>query len=397
MPATSAFDQLQAALTAKGPDAALEQAAALLRGQKKHHELFEVLKMQLRRRLGLPVLAGEVTDGLTEEQRRQLEEGLIEACRAVGTALVHEGKIREGWMYLRPVGDRAEAAALFRSVEATDENYEDLIDVCLHEGVDIGRGYGLVLERFGTCNAITTFDSSLARRPRGEQAPAAKLLLKNVHDDLVASVRADIARQEGKQPRESTLADLVHDRDWLFQENSYHLDTTHLASTVRIARALFDEDSLRMALDLTEYGRRLSSQFQYPGDEPFAEMYPANALYFQALLGERVQEAIDYFKTKADMLDPQHHGYAAIETYVDLLARIGRHREALAAATQFGLGSIQPLGNAPPLVELAARADDYASLIEHCRAKDDVLGFTAALIQSADARQSRDGRNTDLH
>jgi hypothetical protein len=381
--ASSHFDQLQSTLASGGPEAALMQAADILRGQKKFHELFEVLKIQLRRRLGLPLLAREGTDGLSDEQRLKLEDGLIGACREVGAALLGEGQIREGWMYLRPVGDKAEVAKLLAQVRETDENYEDLIDVCLHEGIDIGRGYGLVLERFGTCNAITTYDSSLARRPRSEQAPAARLLLARVHEDLVASVKADIARQEGQQPREQTLRDLVQDRDWLFQDNSYHLDTTHLAATVRIARTLTEADDLRLALDLTEYGRRLSQQFQYQGDEPFAEMYPANALYFQALLGEKTDEAVAYFKNKAEMLDPQYHGYATIETYIDLLTRLGRHAEALAAAMKHGLGSIQPLGNAPALVELAGRSGDYAALLSHCREKEDLLGFAAALVSSA--------------
>src|SRR5206468_12946753 len=87
-------------------------------------------------------------ESLTEQQRTKREDGLIAACREVGAALLAEGKIREGWMYLRPVGDKAEAANLLGSIEPTDENYEDLIEVCLHEGIDIGRGYGLVIERF---------------------------------------------------------------------------------------------------------------------------------------------------------------------------------------------------------------------------------------------------------
>src|SRR5438067_2128323 len=197
---SSPFDHLQSTLASRGPDAALDEAAAVLRHQKKFHELFEVLKIRLRRQLGLPLLAGEATDGLTDQQRTKLEDGLIGACREIGAALVAEGKIREGWMYLRPVGDKAQAAKLLAEIEATDDNHEDLIEICLHEGIDIGRGYGLVLERFGTCNAITTFDSSLARRPRAEQIPAARLLLRRIHDDLVASVKADIARQEGQPP-----------------------------------------------------------------------------------------------------------------------------------------------------------------------------------------------------
>lgn len=377
----SSFGKLKR-IAANGPDATLEEAANLLRSEKRFHELFEVLKMRLRQSLGLPIVALEPVEGLSEQQRTKLEDGLIGACREVGAALLAEGQVREGWMYLRPVGDKAEAAKLLAAIETTDENFEDLIDVCLQEGIDIGRGYGLVLERFGACNAITTFDSSLARRVRNEQAPAAKLLLRRLHEDLVASVKADIARQEGNQPGEKLLRDLVHDRDWLFQDNSYHLDTTHLAATVRIARALSDADDLRLALDITEYGRRLSQQFQDAGDEPFADMYPSHALYFQALLGQNIEEAVAYFKTKAEMLDPQQHGYAAIETYVDLLTRLGRNNEAFESATKFGLGSIQPLGNALPLVELAQRAGQVEALLSYCREKGDLLGFAAGLAQA---------------
>src|SRR5687767_7454167 len=171
----SHFDQLQAALEKGGAEAALQQTANLLRERKKYHELFEVLKMQLRLKLGLQLLGTEPTEKLTEKQRAELEEGLVAACREVGSALLRDGQIREGWMYLRPVGEKAEMAELLRDVETTEENYEELIEICLHEGVDIGRGYGLVLERFGTCNAITQFDSAVVRRPRAEQAPAATL------------------------------------------------------------------------------------------------------------------------------------------------------------------------------------------------------------------------------
>ena len=47
--------------------------------------------MKLRLKLGLPLLAGDATDGLSEEQRTRLEEGLIGACREVGAALLKEG------------------------------------------------------------------------------------------------------------------------------------------------------------------------------------------------------------------------------------------------------------------------------------------------------------------
>jgi hypothetical protein len=369
---TDEVTHLEAALAQGGPDAALAALAELYRQRKQYHELFEVRKMQLRRELGLPLVASDATEGLTSAQRNRLEEGLLEACREVGAGLLAEGNIREGWMYLRPVGDRAEAARLLARIAATEENYEDLIDVCLHEGVDIGRGYGLVLEHFGTCNAITTFDSLLARRPRHEQAPAARLLVRQVHQDLVASVRADIARQEGAPPRETKLADLVLDRDWLFQDNAYHLDTTHLAATVRIARAV-------------DAPQELAAQFQYPGEEPFVDIYPSHALYFSALLGQQVEQALAYFGDKARQLDPQQHGYAAVEVYLDLLSRLGRFAEALHAGIAFGLGTIQGLGQAPPLVELARQSGQFAPLLDYCRQRGDLLGYAATAIAASQA------------
>ncbi len=75
-------------------------------------------------------------------------------------------------------------------------------------------------------------------RPRADQQAAAALLLRHLHAELLANVRADIVRQSGSEPAETTLAALVADRDWLFADNNYHIDTTHLAATIRFARLL---------------------------------------------------------------------------------------------------------------------------------------------------------------
>lgn len=290
------FDLLQQTLQQDGVAAALDQLAAHLRGNKKFHELFEALKMKVRHGLGLPLTYSDAGDELDESTRIKLEDGLIAACRDVGIALLREGAVREGWMYLRPVGDRAAAAAELARIEADEENLDALIEVTLHEGVDPKRGYGLVLEHHGTCNAITTYESTVVRQSIAAQQAAAGLLVEHVHRELLATLRADIAQQQGAEPAEASLKELVADRDWLFGEHSYHLDTTHLASTVRFSRLLEDETQLRLALDLTAYGRRLSPQFQYKGDQPFEDIYSSHALYLGAILGENVDAAVDYFR-----------------------------------------------------------------------------------------------------
>lgn len=378
------FDQLQEALERGGVSAALDRLAEYLRENKKFHELFEALKMKARYALGLPLTYSDAGDELDESTRTKLEDGLIEACRDVGTALLREGAIREGWMYLRPVGDRAAAAIELAEIEANEDNLDALIEVALHEGVDPKRGYGLVLEHHGTCNAITTYESVVVRQSTAAQQAAAGLLVEHVHRELLATVRADIAQQQGSEPAEATLKELVADRDWLFGEHSYHLDTTHLASTVRFSRLLDDEAQLRLALDLTAYGRRLSSQFQYQGDQPFADIYPSHALYLGALLGEDVDAAIEYFRERAEALDPREHGGLPVEAYVQLLDRLGRYELAIDALLNFVQKQPDATSQAVPLMlELSQKAGNYDKLKAFCRNHEDILGFATATLCSA--------------
>lgn len=383
----SEFDQLQETIERDGVAAALAQLAGYLRENKQYHELFEALKMKARHELGLPLTYHDAGDELDESTRTKLEDGLISACRDVGMALLREGAVREGWMYLRPVGDIAAASAEIAKIEANEENLDALIEVALHEGVDPKRGYALVLEHHGTCNAITTYESAVVRQSKAAQQAAAGLLVEHVHRELLATLRADIAQQQGAEPSESTLKELVADRDWLFGEHSYHLDTTHLASTVRFSRLLEDETQLRLALDLTAYGRRLSSQFQYKGDQPFEDIYPSHSLYLGALLGEDVDAAVDYFRERAETLDPLEHGGAPVESYVQLLDRLGRYEPAIGTLLEFAQKQPEAASQAIPLMlELSQKAGKFDELTAYCRQRGDVLGYATAALCSAAAR-----------
>ena len=371
------LDGLEDSLNSGGKEALLKYLIESVREAQSPHDLFEALKMQVRQDCGLP-LVQTGPEELDDATRDQLEEGLLGACREVGEMLIRQGKVRDGWMYLRPVGDKQRAAELIRTVEADEDNMEELVEVCLHEGVDAGRGFGLVLEYYGTCNSITTMDSVLPHLPQEAQVASAKLLLAHVHEELLASVRADVAQQEGAEPAEQTLKELVADRDWLFGEHSYHIDTTHLASTVRYAEILTDEADLRLALDLTEYGRRLHPQFQYQGDEPFGEIYPMHAMFFQTQLGENVDEAVAAFSEKAK-LDVMDHGTMPLEVYIDLLARLERYDDAIQAHLQLP-NDIPLRGVAPSLLELCQAAGDMTVYLEQSREANNVVEFAKGLL-----------------
>jgi len=380
--ADSLFDQLEQQSTSGGVDAVLEHLITSLQQDKKHHELFEALKMQVRHRAGLPLLYGESGDDLDSKQRTLLEDGLLGACRQVGTALLEDGRVSEGWMYMRPVGDMAAAREMINKIEVQDDNIDEMVEVLLQEGVDPARGFSVVLQNYGTCNAITTFESVMPQKGKADQRAVAQLLLRHVHQELFANVKADVAGRQESEPTATTLAELIAGQEGMFGEHSYHIDTTHLASTTRISRILEDEESLRLALDLTQYGKELHEQFQYEGEEPFTDIYRHHAFYYQALLGENLDEALAHFKDRSDNVDPKEWGTAAIEIYIDLLARVGKIEEAIAVTIEKIKPGQRTMGLAPSLLELCERGGNYSPLMDACRGSDDVLGFATGLMQA---------------
>src|SRR5207247_9408454 len=116
----------------------------------------------------------------------------------------------------------------------------EFVQLAVHEGLAPRRGFETVLASYGICNAITMFDSTMYGRPLAQRQQVAALLVRTLHRELTSNLKAEIARQEGNQPKEQSRSELVAERDWLFLEDAYHIDTSHLHSVVRFARVLED-------------------------------------------------------------------------------------------------------------------------------------------------------------
>ncbi len=351
-----------------------------MRDEQKYYDLFEVLKMRARHEMGLPITYDDSGDEIPEETQRQLEDKLFEACKEVGVLLMKKGDVREAWQYLRPVGDRNMAKELLEAIPVDDENVDAIVEVALTEGVSPVYGFQIVLERYGTCNSITTFDAELQRREPEERNAAAELLVKHLHAELLENVQADIERQEGTRPTETDLLELIKDRTWLFAESSYHIDTTHLSSVIRFARSLENKESLALAAELCEYGVRLNEQYHYEGDEPFKQIYESNRLYIRALIDRDVDEALAYFLNKAKEIDAEYFGSMAIETYIDLLSRVNRHQEAIDATVELVPKDLMRRGIAPSLFELSRKANSFDQMKIHCKENEDILGYAVGCL-----------------
>lgn len=376
-PTAAVFEQL--AKHRDDPAGMIEATIDYFRRSGRPLELFEALKMRIRNRLGMPLIAPEGEPRQSDDVDRQLEAGLLDACRETGEMLLSQGRIREGWMYLRPTGDTARAAELIGGIEPTEDNNEDLIAVLLHEGVDIARGFTLLLARNGTCNSITTYEQAIAPRDKRDRIAAGRVLLDHFYEELCESVRGDIVRNEAPADPSESLGDMLAKRKWILADGGYHLDTTHLASVVRIARVLDDERSLTRAWELTQYGRRLHHQFQYPGEEPFVDFYPAHAAYYSVLLGRDVEAGLALFERKMRSADPAVHGTGPMEVYTELLDRCGRSSEAIDIALEFVPDDVPSPRLVPPLLEIAGRCGNFDPIVEYCVRKNDLLGYVAAV------------------
>lgn len=354
------------------------------RSQQKAPELFEALKMRVRYRLGLPLVVSDNEPSRSEEIEQQLESGLLDACKESGLMLIQQGRIGEGWMYLRPTGDIDAARQALAEVEITDDNYDTMIQILLNEGVDVARGYKAVLDHQGTCSSITLYEQALVQRSKADRMAAAACLLDHFYDELVTTVRGDISRRERPAGKDESLLQMIENRKWLLDEGAYHLDTTHLSATVKIATLLEEPEQIQKAWELCQYGRRLSHQYQYPGEEPFLDFYPAHLTFFSILRGENVDAGLKMFQRKAQTLDPAKHGTGAIETYVDLLTRVGRHADAIQAAVDLVPDTVPPQRIIPLLLEISGRAtaagtDASKPILDYCRKHNELLGYAAAL------------------
>jgi hypothetical protein len=387
------FMMLEQLAEKEGLQAAAQELVERMRREKFYPELFEARKMLHRVELGLPAVQvdpigshGNNTGAiqLDPQVQDELDRRLLDACREVGGGLMRSGRLQEGWMYLRAVGDNACASEAMAAVEPTQDNLDLLLNLYVHEGVDIRRGTELCLKMRGTCNTITMLDSIVAMRGRSDQQAAVEALVKHVHQELLANLIADVTRRmpQVHEPTDRSIVAWLGLIPGLLRDGTYHLDTTHLASTVRFARVLDEPSALRLAADLAEYGRQLHAQYQYSSQEPFADLYPMSLAWFRALLGEHVDAALRVFRQKAESLDLEEHGTIGIETYADLMARIGRPDEAGKYLIRTMPNGMRPFGVAPSLIELSSASGKFQPMKDHARQRGDLIGFTAALLQS---------------
>jgi hypothetical protein len=383
------FANLETTLAQQGAAAAVQRLCDELRAAKDYHNLFYALLLKKRHEMGVsPVPTGPAAD-LPAAQHNEYEEAIRHAGREIGNLFLQDDNIAHAWAYFRMIGEPGPVkAALEKHEPKEDEDVQSLVQIAFYEGVHPTRGFDWILSRFGLCSSITTLGS--------QELPADVTVRQHCIGRLVFALSAElrdrllgeIERHDGSLPPEASApADepgvvrrLMVGRDWLFADDCYHIDTSHLSSVVQMSLHLTPGVEMDLARELCDYGARLSRKFTNPGDPPFENLYQAHGIYLAILAGDHVEENLNYFREQAANADPQTIGTFPAEVLVNLLVRLKREKEALAVARKYLTGVDHRRLTCPSVSELCQRVGDYRTLAEAAREQGDAVHFMAGLL-----------------
>ena len=341
--------------------------------EKKYGQLFEARLMKRRHQLGLP-LWPNAPAGIPDSARSEYDATVVGVAREAGRLFLDDGQIARAWPYFRALGESGPIRDALERLPL-DQAEEGVIEVALNEQVHPGRGFEMLLHYHGICRAITLFD----QYPHVETRPAClALLVRTLHADLVAGLRRAVEKVEGAAPESFRVPDLL--REWMFGPYDYYVDVSHLGSIVRYSTESTDPTVLGLALELTDYGRRLSPELQYKGDPPFEDLYADNAIYLRALMGEQVDDCIAHFEAKAASYDYEQMGTYPAQIVVRMLVRLGRLPQAVETYERFCSGADPMYLHCPPYEQLCLMAGDYGRLREIAQKDGDPLRYLAARI-----------------
>ena len=368
--------------------AALDKLAASLTESGQHHPLFEALKMQTRHRLNLPLIYDPQREKLDAETQAEFDNRLLDACRTVGQLLIADQKLGEAWVYLQPLDDRELVEPLIENYQVTDDNADEVIDIALMQLAAPATGFRLVLERYGTCDAISTFESiAHTFDDAATRARLAEMLTAHLHRELVEHLKNHLA--EHKLASDLSFKDLVQTQDKVQTDAGPLVDMTHLASTLRIGRCANSRDAYLQLCELAEYGCLFDEFYEAGGDWPFEHIFDDHLIYFGALAAdtadvEVVAQAIKFFddKSKSTQDDPFHP--VSDEVFVDLLFRLGRNTEAIKVSLERLSKREELVGIAPSVHQMATEPEHFRMLESHYLAENDLLGFTVAVLSGTD-------------
>lgn len=379
----AAYERLQATLAARGPAAAVDELITELREADDFQGLFYALLMKKRVELGVsPFPSGPASD-LPTNTHEAYEDAIRSAGREVGGLLLARKEYGKAWAFYRMLGEpEPMREALEAFTPGPDDDVYPVIEIAWQNGLLPKKGFDLVLDRHGICSAITMVSGSDLSTNKELQEYCITKLAKALLAQLTERLRTDLTGRGSTISPHASVAELVEVDPALFADDAYHIDTSHLSSVVQMATwHLPPGEGVNFARELCAYGRKLSRNLQGNNDPPFEDNYDDFLAYLNVVAGEKVEEGLKRFESKAAREAEVGATYAA-QVYVNLLLKANRPADALAAAKRFLLAEDDRNLMCPGVNELARRAGDFEALSEAAKARHDPVNFLASLIAS---------------
>ena len=341
--------------------------------------------MRVRKAIGLPLSQPTSLENVPEENEQEFRKAYVDAAREVGRHFLENDQLSDAWAYFRTIGEPdliREAIDRIKIPREPDEAFDEVMNLALYEGAHIARGLEFLLKTHGTCNTVTAFSQLQQQMTQEERRTAAAMMVRTIYEDLQMTVKRDVESRMPVLSPNASIRELIKGRDWLFAEGNYHIDVSHLHSTVAFARALEKEDTeLALAIELCEYGSMLNGPLQYPGDVPFDEYYKAHSFFLKALAGEDQEAALEYFQQRLrDEPDEPDQQLIAF-VLLDLANRIDRVKEVLDQTAALVSRMEDPNGFSFTKLCLEMGLED--TLETAAAANDDVLAFTIAKLSQS--------------
>jgi hypothetical protein len=386
---TALFDRLQATLRSEGPAAAIERLCRHLRDNGEYSALFYALLMKRRFELGvLPVPTGPASD-LPEAVHPAYEEAIRTAAREVGGLYLKAGNIAQAWPFFRMIDETQPVRAALEKYEpGPDEDIQPLVHLAFYEGVHPTRGFDWILSRYGICNAITTAGSGESMQSDEARQYCIRALVRALYNELRHRLAAEIEGRFNIPPdgadappdTPGVVRKLITDREWLFEDEAYHIDTSHLSSVVQMSMNLSPCPELELARELCAYGAKLTGRFLGREDPPFDQGYTDYEVYLSILAGDSVETGLNHFRRKVETTDMQEYGTFAAEVFVNMLLKLDRGPEAVAVARKYLANPEGRQLTCPGLNELCQRFKEWDTLAEAAKEQGDAVHYLAGLI-----------------
>jgi hypothetical protein len=382
--------QLTNNATSENPDLVLDALEQVLIESNDFHRLFDAKLMRVRQRMGLPLTQPASLSGIPASQEAEYRDAWIAAARDVGQRFLEAGKLSDAWAYFRTIDDPEPVQKAIEAIpipREQDEAADELLHLALHDGAHIVRGLQILLETHGTCNTVTAVSQLLPQMTQEERRKTAQLMVDRVYSELLMSLKRDVERRQPILKPDVSVSELMAGRDWLFEDGNYHIDVSHLHSTVAFARHLTQEDpQLQRAIELSQYGSQLAENLQYPADVPFDQYYEANGYFLKALAGIDVDAALKYFEGRLQSEPDQSDQRLIAFVLIDLARRVDRIDDALTVAAPI-LAGLED-ANGFSFTACCVDAGRLDLLEATARDHDDVLAWTVAQLSEHAAQQS---------